>query len=298
MLCQLGELGAGIGGSSVLMKFSRGYEHDADLNGARMMASAGYDPIQLPKFFEKLEATLGTAAEPKGLALWMSDHPATGSRVQYVSDDIRFYPKRAYTADSDNFPKIKQVVASLPPPKPKPAALILAKQGASPRPNLPTGFKDYPANGFAIAYPSAWQSGQPQPGASLYLVPKGGAAQSQGGGTELILGAMVDYYVPQAGASAVNLNDSTREFIDFLRKGDSNLRAETPQRAEVGGRAALLTKLTTRTSLQQEPEQVISLYTVARQGGLWYVVMAAQPSRTSEFDPLFRQMIGTVQFPN
>src|SRR5689334_2029878 len=36
MLCQIGELGAGIGGSSVLMKFSRGFERDADLNGARM----------------------------------------------------------------------------------------------------------------------------------------------------------------------------------------------------------------------------------------------------------------------
>src|SRR5262252_7718718 len=48
MLCQLGEMGAGLGGSSVLMKFSRGYERDADLNGARMMASAGYDPMGLP----------------------------------------------------------------------------------------------------------------------------------------------------------------------------------------------------------------------------------------------------------
>lgn len=298
ILCQLGELGAGIGGSSVLMKFSRGYEHDADLNGARMMASAGYDPIQLPKFFEKLEATLGTAAEPKGLALWVSDHPATGSRVQYVSDDIKFYPKRAYTADSGGFPKIKQVVAGLPPAKPKPAALILAKQGASPRTNLPPGLKDYQANGFAIAYPTTWQAGQPQPGASLYLVPKGGAAQGQGGGIELIRGAMVDYYVPHAGASAVNLNESTQEFVESLRKADSYLRAEASQRAEVGGRAALMTKLNTRTSLQQEPEQVIYLYTVASQAGLWYVVMAAQPSRTSEFDPVFRQMIGTVQFPN
>src|SRR5205085_2299248 len=52
MLCQLGQTGMGIGGNSLLMKFSRGYERDADLNGARMLASSNYDPIGLPTFFE------------------------------------------------------------------------------------------------------------------------------------------------------------------------------------------------------------------------------------------------------
>src|SRR6185369_3560086 len=149
MLCQLGQLGAGIGGSSVLMKFSRGFERVADLNGARMAAASGYDPMNLPKFFEKLAAKSGQSGEPKGLALWMSSHPASGSRAQYVSEDVRFYPKREYTTDTGEFSRIRQVVASLPPPKPKPGALILAKQGAKPRTNLPTGFRDYQANGFA-----------------------------------------------------------------------------------------------------------------------------------------------------
>jgi len=54
LLCQITEAGTSLGQNSVLMKFSRGYEHDADLNGARMMAAAGYNPILLPKFFEKL----------------------------------------------------------------------------------------------------------------------------------------------------------------------------------------------------------------------------------------------------
>src|SRR6516165_7071276 len=114
LLCQAGEIGSGLAQNSVLMKFSRGYEHDADLNGARMMAATGYDPIQLPRFFEKLEAKLETAAEPKGLALWVSSHPATGSRVKYVSEDIQFYPKRDYTAGTGNFPQIKKLVATIP----------------------------------------------------------------------------------------------------------------------------------------------------------------------------------------
>jgi len=296
VLCQLGELGTGIGGSSVLMKFSRGYERDADLNGARMMASAGYDPMQLPKFFEKLESKLGSAAEPKGLALWMSSHPATGSRVQYVSQDIQFYPKRDYSANSGNFPRVKQIVAALPPPKPKPAFLILAKQGASARTNLPAGFKDYQANGFAIAYPASWKAGQGKSGGSLFLVPQGGTAQSQNSGIELLAGVMLDYYVPQAGAAAVKLDAATKEFIDSLAKGDKNLRAGQSDRAQVGGQPALLTRITTRTSSQQEPEQIIYLYTVAREAGLWYLVQATPPSLQAELDPIFKQMIATVQF--
>jgi hypothetical protein len=59
-----------------------------------------------------------------------------------------------------------------------------------------------------------------------------------------------------------------------------------------------MTKLETRTSLQQEPGQVIYLYTVSREAGLWYLVLAAQPSKLSEVDPIFKQMTATVQFPN
>ena len=298
MLCQAGEIGTSLAENSVLMKFSRGYEHDADLNGARMMAGSGWDPLGLPRFFEKLEAKLGTAAEPKGLSLWMSSHPATGSRIQYVSEDIKFYPRRDYTADTGNFGRVKQAAASLPPPKPKPAALVLAKKGANPRTNLPPEFKDYQAVGFAIGLPGAWQVGQPQPGASLYLVPQGGVAKGQNGGVELLLGAMIDYYVPQTGAVAVRLDASTKEFVDSLRKGDSNLRADNPEQSEVGGKAALRTRIATRTSLAQDPDQTVYLYTVAREAGLWYVALAAPRSRLSEVDPVFRQMVGTVQFPN
>jgi len=254
--------------------------------------------IGLPTFFEKLESKLGTAAEPKGLALWMSDHPATGRRIEYVSEDIQFYPKREYSASTGHFPQVKQIVTSLPPPKPKPASLVLAKRGANPRTNLPAGFKDYQANGFAIAYPSNWDAGQPQAGGSLFLVPKGGAAQGKNGEVELLAGAMLDYYVPQAGGSSVKLDKGTRDFLDALRKGDKNLHADPPQHAEVGGQPALLTRMTTKTSSQQAPDQTISLYTVARDAGLWYVVLAAPSSLTAEADPLFKQMIASVEFPN
>ena len=295
MLCQAAQMGVGLGSNSLLMKFSRGYEHDADLNGARMMNSAGYDPIGLPTFFQKLEAQLGTAAEPKGLALWMSSHPATGNRIQYVSQDIQFYPKQQYTASTGKFDRVKSMVASIPPAKLKPPALLSTIQ-ATPRQNVPQGFKDFSAKGFSVAYPGAWQAGQAEQGGSVYLIPQGGAAKGQSGGVELLTGAMVDYYVPSSGADTTHLDNSTREFIEGLKKGDQNLRAERSESTNLGGKTALRTKLTTKTSNGQD--QALFLYTTVRQAGLWYMVQAGAPAEMNDLDPAFRQMAQTVAFPN
>ena len=120
-----------------------------------MMDAAGYNPIQLPQFFEKLQAKQGTAGEPKGLSLWLASHPATGSRIQYVSEDIKFYPQHSYTTNTGNFARVKKLIATVPPPRMQPGKLILPKDNSTPRTNLPTGLKDYAANGFSLGYPSA-----------------------------------------------------------------------------------------------------------------------------------------------
>lgn len=294
LLCQAASAGIGLGGNSLLMKFSRGYEHDADLNGARMMNSAGYDPMGLPTFFQKLEAKMGTAGEPKGLALWMSSHPATGNRIQYVSEDIKFYPQQNYTANTGDFARVKQAVATIPPAKLKPAALLSSIQ-ANPRQNLPQGFNDFSAKGFSVAFPSSWQAGQVQQGGSVYLIPQGGAAKNQNGGVELIAGAMVDYYVPERGAATARLDATTNEFLDGLKKGDSSFRAERSASVTLDGKPALLTRVTTKTSNQQD--QVVYLYTTVRQAGLWYMAQAAPTGQAAQFDPLFKQMADTLAFP-
>ena len=63
----------------------------------------------------------------------------------------------------------------------------------------------------------------------------------QNGGAELINGAMVDYYVPQAGAVATKLDVSTKEFLDGMQKSDTNMKVERSQSVTVGGKPALRT---------------------------------------------------------
>jgi hypothetical protein len=227
----------------------------------------------------------------------MSSHPSTGSRIQSVSQDMTFYPKREYTASTGNFPRVKQLVSSLPAAKPKPGFLILAKQGASPRTNLPAEFKDFQANGFAIAYPASWAVGAGKPGSSMYIVPQGGVAEGKKGETELLAGAMLDYYVPQGGAASAKVDGATKQFLDDLRKGDANMRASQSEHTTIGGQPAIMTRITTKTSSQQEPDQVVSLYTVERDAGLWYAALATPSVRAGQFEPVFQQMVKTVEFP-
>ncbi len=52
----------------------------------------------------------------------------------------------------------------------------------------------------------------------------------------------------------------------------------------------------TRSSYEQDPEQVVQLYTVVRPAGLWMFALAAPASLSGKAEPIFRQMIQTVKF--
>jgi predicted Zn-dependent protease len=116
MLGQLAQLGIGLGSNSVLLKFSRNAERDADLLGARMMAGAGYNPIEMARFFEKLEAEGGSRS---GIEQFLSDHPNPGNRVKAVENEIQYLPKKTYQGDGGQLPRMKQIIAKLAPPAAK-----------------------------------------------------------------------------------------------------------------------------------------------------------------------------------
>ncbi|MCS7315945.1 MAG: M48 family metallopeptidase [Bryobacterales bacterium] len=112
---QVAQLGVGLGVNSVLLKYSRDAERDADLLGTRMMARVGYDPVEMARFFEKLEASGGSR-----VLQFFSSHPNPGNRVKAVQAELQYLPAGPYTkGDAREFERIKRRVAALPePPKP------------------------------------------------------------------------------------------------------------------------------------------------------------------------------------
>lgn len=64
--------------------YSREAEADADRAGAETMARAGYDPLGLARFFERLSGVAGSEM-PHALA-WLSTHPEHAARVAAVRE--------------------------------------------------------------------------------------------------------------------------------------------------------------------------------------------------------------------
>jgi predicted Zn-dependent protease len=73
------------------------------------MASAGYNPIEMARFFERLESE-GGARGPE----FLSSHPSPGNRVELVQKEIPYLPKRQYTGgDPAEFQRAKSRAAQL-----------------------------------------------------------------------------------------------------------------------------------------------------------------------------------------
>jgi predicted Zn-dependent protease len=115
ILGALGRLGVNLGANSILLHYSRDAEAQADYNGALIMSDAGYNPIEMARFFEKLQ----TKGSEGALTQFLSDHPTPGNRVKAVEQEIQYLPQKDYKEDiTGQLSSIKSAVQRLPaPPK-------------------------------------------------------------------------------------------------------------------------------------------------------------------------------------
>jgi predicted Zn-dependent protease len=115
MAGRLANLGLGLGANSFILKFSRTAETEADAMGAQLIAEAGYNPMEMARFFQKL----GQGPQPPQ---FFSDHPNPGNRERDIQAELQAFPRRAYDFQAGDFARLKSEVNALPPPpKPQPS---------------------------------------------------------------------------------------------------------------------------------------------------------------------------------
>ena len=96
---QIGSQGVGV----YLLKFSREYETEADLLGARIMANAGYDPRELANMFRTIQSQGG------GGGGFLSDHPSSADRYARINQEAQsLRVNTAMRNDSREFYGIKE----------------------------------------------------------------------------------------------------------------------------------------------------------------------------------------------
>src|SRR5262252_9058840 len=94
-IAQMGAQGVGV----YLLKFSREYETEADLLGARIMSQAGYDPRALANMFKTIESQGGG-----GGPSFLSDHPSPKDRYEKINQEAQALQiNTAATPDKQDF---------------------------------------------------------------------------------------------------------------------------------------------------------------------------------------------------
>lgn len=295
LLGQLGQLGIGLGANSVLLKFSRTAETQADLLGAQIAAGAGYNPIEMARFFEKLEASGGSRGPQ-----FLSDHPNPGNRMKAIEDMTQHLPARNYTTDSGQLKRMKAIVAGLPAPKPRaqPQAKAAAPStgaGVSLADSRPSGrLQPHQGKDFRISYPDNWRAAVSQDASSVTIAPPAGVQKTQNG-QSVGYGAILAYYRPKTAGNS--LWQGTEELVAQLRASNPQMRSgrEMPKQIRVGGKDAILTELFSDSVFQGQTE-MDRLVTVAHPNGIFYVVLIAPESERQYVDKTFDQMLQTLQF--
>ena len=104
---------ASIGIPVAFMKFSRGFEAQADYLGVQYLYKSGYDPQSFIAFFEKIKAM--EKRKPGTISKVFADHPPTEDRIQHSQLEIaRILPPRAqYVTDTSEFQDVKARLARL-----------------------------------------------------------------------------------------------------------------------------------------------------------------------------------------
>ncbi len=89
------------------MKFSRGFEAEADYLGLEYMYKAGYDPQAFVAFFEKIQAQ--EKKKPGTIAKVFASHPQTPDRIEKSQNEIEhLLPARdQYILDTSEFQDVK-----------------------------------------------------------------------------------------------------------------------------------------------------------------------------------------------
>lgn len=292
ILGSLAEAGIGLGANGVLMKFSRTAETQSDLVGARMLQAAGWNPLELARFFEKLEAESGKGGKVQE---WFSSHPNPGNRVKTIQDDMRFYPKKNYTnGDDATFQRMKAIVKGIPAPKPKAQGAQISGNGQAPNTQAPNGFRVVRTPGYAVAVPQAWGQQIEQNQVNATLAPKDGVVQGQNGQLDVGFGALIAFSQHRA----QNIADNTKALVQDMTQSNPTLKVTGQSQAvRIDNLDALITPLEAGESgIKRGDRERIALITVQHPQALFHMVLVAPSSVWSQAEPQFQAIVQSLRF--
>jgi hypothetical protein len=291
-LGQVAQAGAAMAGQGFAMKYSRGAESEADLLGAYTMAKAGYNPVELGRFFEKLEQEAG--GNPGAVAQLMSSHPNPGNRSKTIEQQVEYMQPGPYGRTVGDLDKMRKIVQGLPPnPKAKggaaPSGQAPAESGPMPTFDVSRTMKPLTTRALELAHPDNWRPQASQDGSQLVIAPQGGVTQAG-----IACGVLISSYKPR---QARDLRGATEELVgSFVQSGQGQVRVVGQGRQiELDGKPSYMVRLE-GPSPYQGAREVNVLVTTLSQNQVVYMVFVAPDAQWSRLEPVYQEMTRSVRF--
>ena len=292
--------GSQFGLGTLLLRYSRDFEKQADILGSQIMARAGYDPRALAHMFETIEQeSRGSGGDSPQ---WMSSHPNPGNRTQYINkeaDGLTMGP----APDTAQFDRVKTAFASLPPAK---TSAELARRGGGDQPESDPSMKAVGTPGQPVPRPSTqyrsinggtvFQASVPANWTSLNgkttirVVPENGYGPIQG---RTVFTHGVEFGV--AKADTRDLQQATKAWINAVAGGNPDLHlAGSQQTTQMSQRSAIVTPLVNASPLGGQ-EHVVLYTTFLADGTLFYYLTIAPEADSAQFRDVFQRIGSSIR---
>ena len=306
---QLGQIAGAVGGAVVggaagsaiaqstqfglgtlLLRYSRDFEKQADLLGTQIMARAGYDPRALARMFETIASESRGGENPE----WMSSHPNPGNRTQYITQEAQMLTVSGQ-ADESGFAGVKSAFASMGPATSmadlakagQPSGDDTAESVGTPGQPVPLPSSQYRAirggGVFEAAVPSNWTTLASK--TAIKAVPQNGYGPLKG---QTAFTHGVEFGVAKAGSR--DLQNATNALLKAVAQNNPELRLAGDQQAlRLSQRSAIATPLVNPSPLGGR-ESIVFYTTFLSDGTLFYYLTIAPESDREAYQEAFRRI--------
>ena len=313
------QTGIQVGAGTLVLKYSRADESQADAFGAIVLWSAHYNPMALADFFRKLAASNNNGPQ------FLSDHPNPGNREEAIQNEARNWPPENYTPDSAQFASARSHAGSVHAYTSQEIAAG-AKTGRWQAENSKNGavFQAAAAgaNGTAASVtvpPATMSAVQPSPRflstnvdeviidrpdnwqlvpgqqSSVTIAPPAGAS-----GGAVAYGVVIQLVT--LSGSETNVQQVTSAIAQSLESGDSNMKQNgNVQTIMVAGMPAGSVQLTTVSPMptqegKPQPERDWLVAVPRGIGKAIYFVFVAPEANFDQLKPAFDRMLSSLRF--
>ena len=291
--------GSQFGLGTLLLRYGRDYEKQADLLGAQIMARAGYDPRALARMFETIEKE-SKSGGGGGTPQWMSSHPNPGNRSIYITKEAEALTI-ASAADVSQFEPIKMTFKALPPGNSM-ADVERGNASASggeapasvgtpgqPVPRPSSQYRDI--NGGKVFQASVPDNWTPLPSkSSIKVVPQNGYGDLKG---QTVFSHGVEFGILKP--ESRDLQEATKAWLNAVAQNNPELKlAGSQQQVRISQRTALATPLVNPSPVGGS-EHIVVYTTFLADGTLFYYLSVVPEKDAAAFQDAFKRIVESIK---